>query len=133
MQYIKNKPSKKQNEWVNQHWIPQIYWCQLYKFIHLFDYIVIYDKFTLTNNIEYILTQMLSYYSIPTKNMRLNKVKEMVYNITHIELEWNNIINGNDAMREQNDELSLLNTYYTKDLSLKALKLYFYYLNHKLI
>ena len=128
----------------NRHWIPQIYWCGMYRFIQLFDYIIIYDKMTFAHNVRFILTQIV--WNAHGNNN--NITSEVNLNSTNIHNNQTVVIQDRDKVHEYVDmlvkeldvtgesqeshhnirtieeEMGVLRKYYTKETALKAMKMY---------
>ena len=127
---------------VDRHWRPQSYQCHLYDLINYYDYIILYDKHRFVNNIEYILFEIGNNYEKYGLGIKSNEstsdVNETIETkIASIDKRFNTNWGkyGNQSLFDKslnvhawatsNDqEMNLLNRYYTRKLAMKAFAVY---------
>ena len=124
----------KQLWFLDKHFRPQVFECQLWDLITYFDYIVLYDKIHFVNNVEYILMQIELNKQHTQKNGNSVKLQSdhVTIDMKYIDIKYNTGWGEyhNDSLFSQplhqnsksyDSEMILLKQYYTKDIALKAL------------
>lgn len=125
---INNAGIKNINDWPNEHFMPQVYWCNLYQFINLYDYIVIYDKTTFETNVKYVFDRIIKNDVTNTySNMMVNREVDKLFNTwgdSKNESLFRRKYSWNRNVKSYDDEMTLLKIYYTRSLAIRALYLY---------
>ena len=118
---------------VNPHYRPQSYQCQMFNLINYYDYIILYDKTHLIDNIEYVMYHIGQKYAKWNDNDNDNLT--IIESIKSIDEKFNKDWGKyhNQTLFEQSlhvwtksnqQEMSLLKKYYTIQLAIKAFQIY---------